>query len=321
MRPAEYTNESVIAAGTALQAAGRNITGFALRQAVGGGNPARLKQIWDDHLASVATSQAEPLAALPAELADELASAVKALTERFGELVIGMNNRAVLAADRRVSSIEALAQERSALAERELVDAVQAVDELEDKLKSAIADVEGLRVQLAEAQDGFQCQAIELAQVRERLASTEKAAGDAANSHAAELIRLVGASDAERRQHEQEVASLHEQLKNAAAYRDTCQIENADLRRSLTDALVRSEVAERIQKESTITFDRMEVRLNASVETEVLARESAAELRGQLDATRLQLENLTATLKLREENGIAVVQSSKAVDGVKKAGK
>ena len=44
MRPAEFSPEEIVAAGEALVAAGRNVTGFALRQKVGGGNPNRLKQ-------------------------------------------------------------------------------------------------------------------------------------------------------------------------------------------------------------------------------------------------------------------------------------
>ena len=43
MRPVEFTPEAIIEAGQELQGAGRNITGFALRQKVGGGNPTRLK--------------------------------------------------------------------------------------------------------------------------------------------------------------------------------------------------------------------------------------------------------------------------------------
>ncbi|MEZ4128564.1 DNA-binding protein, partial [Salmonella enterica] len=54
MRPAEFTQEQIIEAGEQLQAAGRNITGFALRQKVGGGNPSRLKQVWDEHVNSQA---------------------------------------------------------------------------------------------------------------------------------------------------------------------------------------------------------------------------------------------------------------------------
>lgn len=49
MRPATFEPEQIIEAGRALQAEGRNITGFALRNRIGGGNPTRLRQIWDEY--------------------------------------------------------------------------------------------------------------------------------------------------------------------------------------------------------------------------------------------------------------------------------
>ena len=69
MRPVEFAPEAIIQAGQDLQTAGRNITGFALRQKVGGGNPSRLKQVWDEHLASKSVTHAEPVAELPLEVA------------------------------------------------------------------------------------------------------------------------------------------------------------------------------------------------------------------------------------------------------------
>ncbi len=45
MRPTELTPEAIINAGEAPRGEGRNITGFGLGRVVGGGNPARLKQI------------------------------------------------------------------------------------------------------------------------------------------------------------------------------------------------------------------------------------------------------------------------------------
>ena len=47
MRPAEFSPEEIVAAGEALVAAGRNVTGFALRQKVGGGNPNRLTKTFE----------------------------------------------------------------------------------------------------------------------------------------------------------------------------------------------------------------------------------------------------------------------------------
>ena len=60
MRPVEFTSEEIIKAGQELRAAGRNITGFALRQKIGGGSPARLKQVWDEHLQAHAPRPALP---------------------------------------------------------------------------------------------------------------------------------------------------------------------------------------------------------------------------------------------------------------------
>ncbi|OIN39930.1 hypothetical protein AO411_2024820 [Salmonella enterica subsp. enterica serovar Sarajane] len=52
MRPATFEPEEIIAAGKALLAEGVvNITGFALRKRVGGGDPSRLRQVWDGYLA------------------------------------------------------------------------------------------------------------------------------------------------------------------------------------------------------------------------------------------------------------------------------
>ena len=93
MRPVEFTPEAIIEAGQELQGAGRNITGFALRQKVGGGNPTRLKQVWDEHLASQSVQQVEPVAELPVEVAEEVAAVTKALTERLATLAVELNDK------------------------------------------------------------------------------------------------------------------------------------------------------------------------------------------------------------------------------------
>ena len=137
MRPVEFTPEAIIEAGQELQGAGRNITGFALRQKVGGGNPTRLKQVWDEHLASQSVQQAEPVAELPVEVAEEVAAVTKALTERLATLAVELNDKAVKAAERRVHEVVRSAGEQRAQAERELSDAAQTVDDLEAKLDEA----------------------------------------------------------------------------------------------------------------------------------------------------------------------------------------
>ena len=151
MRPAEFTPEEIIQAGQELQAAGRNITGFALRQKVGGGNPSRLKQVWDEHQAGQTATHSEPVAELPVEVADEVAHVSKQLTDRLAALAVELNDKAVKAADRRVAEVVRSAGEQREQAERELADAAQTVDDLETKLDEAGTENERLEKPTAAA--------------------------------------------------------------------------------------------------------------------------------------------------------------------------
>ncbi len=169
MRPTEFATESIIQAGKDLQAVGRNITGFALRQKVGGGNPTRLKQVWDEHIAGQSEQKAQPTAELPVEVAEEVSSVTKALTDRILALAVELNAKAVKAAELQVHVVARAAKEQREQAERELADASQTIDELETKLDDALARGETQEKKLAEVQALSQAQAVELAQLRERL--------------------------------------------------------------------------------------------------------------------------------------------------------
>lgn len=211
MRPIEYTSEDIIRAGQALRDAGRNITGFALRQQVGGGNPTRLKQVWDEHLASQSVTKAEPVAELPIEVAEEVAAVTRALTDRLASLAVELNDKAVKAAERRVAEVIRTAGEQRELAERELVDAAQTVDDLETSLDEARGRIEALTSQLGLVQAASQAQAVELAQVRERLAAAEQGAEQLRVDMAAQM-KAAEAAAAERDQARLEAARLTGQL-------------------------------------------------------------------------------------------------------------
>ncbi|WP_298702089.1 DNA-binding protein [uncultured Variovorax sp.] len=156
MRPAEFSVEAIIQAGQALQAAGRNVTGFALRQKVGGGNPSRLRQVWDEHLA-----QAQSVVELPVEVAEALAQVTASLAEQVSKLVTGLYARAEEVASRRVAEAR---QKASA----EVEEAVNEVDRVESECNAAKAEAGVLTAKLAEVNSLAQAQAIELAQLRER---------------------------------------------------------------------------------------------------------------------------------------------------------
>jgi chromosome segregation ATPase len=189
-RPPEFTPEVIIQAGQELRDAGRNITGFALRQKIGGGNPGRLKQVWNEYLASQSVAKAEPVAELPIEVAEEIAMVTKNLTDRLYLLAVELNDKAVKAAERRVAEVVKAADDQREQVGRELADASSTVDDLEAKMNSARAESAELEIRLIEAQAISQAQAVDLAKLRERLELTEQNAKVAASQHVAELEQL-----------------------------------------------------------------------------------------------------------------------------------
>lgn len=172
-RPTEFTTDQIIKAGQALLAAGRNITGFALRQRVGGGNPTRLKETWDNH-ASKAISKPEPLAELPIEVSEAVDDAKKEINEHIVELALQLNDRAIKTAERRVTEAIREATEEREQAKQELADAAQTVEELETRLDEANSDRALLSKRLADLTAENKAQAIELAALKERLKLTEQ---------------------------------------------------------------------------------------------------------------------------------------------------
>ena len=174
MRPVEFTPEEIVKAGQELRAASRNITGFALRQKIGGGHPSRLKQVWDEYLNSQVAVKIDPVVELPVEVAEEVASVTKALAERLMGMAVEVNNKAVKAAERHVAEIIRSTGEHREQAERELADASQTVEDLETKLDEAKENAEELGNRLAETQTEHQAQAVKFAQVSERLALIEE---------------------------------------------------------------------------------------------------------------------------------------------------
>lgn len=311
MRPVEFSPESIINAGQDLQATGRNITGFALRQKVGGGNPSRLKQVWDEHLASQSVTKAEPVAELPVEVAEEVATVTKELTQRLGALAVELNDKAVKAAERRVHEVVRSAGEQRAQAERELADASQTVDDLEAMIDQATNQVTALEAKLADLQTGYQAQAVELAQVRERLAVTEQTAKVVAEQHAAELARMATTMEAERQRHLQETEQLRvdlaQQMKaslEVATERDQARAALAAVT-AKADAIeqARQEQRKAAELESTRSGDRLakaEADQEKAHQDASAAREDAANLRGQVEAMKAQVAELMQVLAAKK---------------------
>lgn len=288
MRPVDFTPEQIIEAGQALQSAGRSITGFALRQKVGGGNANRLKQVWDEHLSSQTIAEAEPMAELPVEVAQELSRVTEALVARLGAMAVDINDRAVKASERRVADVVRAAGEQREQAERELADATETVDDLEQQLDSAQEACDSLKQQLGQIQASKQEQAVELAQLRERLASVEKSAKEAAANAVAQVKLLQGQLEEQRRL-EQMAREREAQATGAVAQMERQHLEDAavcqDLRTELralsasfsqSEAVSKSRGDELEQIKQELKTVRGELKMANAAEATANGREQAA---------------------------------------------
>ncbi|MDJ6368539.1 DNA-binding protein [Salmonella enterica] len=284
MRPVTFVPEEIIAAGKALQAEGVvNITGFALRKRVGGGDPSRLRQVWDGYLAGQTSVEPEPLADLPPELADAVKTVTATLTGHVVQLLRELNDRAVRAAECRVDDITRTAEEQKAQAERELADAVQTVDDLEQKLDAATADLRKTLELLDGSREREQTYLVELAQVRERLTATEERLKDAEKN---------GREAAE--QHRQQTETLQHKLDDAEQrLTDSVSRYTSDLREAKVEysATVSELKAQYMQREESL-LTRADSAENAARE----AQTSEALLQGEIRALKEQNRELTALL-------------------------
>lgn len=278
MRPVEFTPETIIEAGLALQAAGRNITGFALRQKVGGGDPSRLKQVWAEHVAGQTVQATEPVADLPLEVAEEVKAVSAALTDRLASMAVELNDKAVKAAERRVHEVVRSAGEQREQAERELGDAAQTVEDLEGKLDEAVARAVALEERLHAAGEANQALAVELAQMKERQALSERANKDARTQDRNDLTAQKEATAAALA----EVDRARTELANLRAAADAAgQVHEANRKAADVDA---RRAADRVAKAEA---GQEMARLDAAA-----AREDAAKMRGQLEATQAQAAEL-----------------------------
>lgn len=336
MRPVEVSQEEVVQAGLDLQAVGRNVTGFALRQKVGGGNANRLKQVWDEYVASKAVAQISPVAELPVEVAEEMSAVTRELTDRLTKLAVELNDKTVKASERRVSEVVRAAGEQREQAERELVDAALTVDELESKLESAQAElvrsgqvIEGLNRQ-------SQAQEVELAQLRERLVSMEQHARALVEQHAAEAakaarqiaslertveqvrtelteVRVRAAADAQANDErkvaaEQEIARLADEARKLQGTLDLAQHELLEvrgsaalLRNELTEVTVRAaaeaKAAERAMSRLGEDVHKLQESLGLAQREVLEAKEVNAKLTGRMEGLVAQNEALLAAIK------------------------
>ncbi|EMI9756518.1 DNA-binding protein [Salmonella enterica] len=298
MRPATFEAEQIIEAGLALQAEGKRITGFGLRNRTGGGSPARLKQVWDEYQATQTAPSTEPVAELPDEVADAVKGISATLAEQLAKLAAELNDKIIKAAERQVDDITRAAEKQQAETEQELADAAQTVDDLEQKLEAMTADFRKTQELLDNSREREQANLVELAQVRERLAATED---------------RLKASEAAAEQHRQQQAELQKRLDAAGnKLAEAATHHEAELR-DIREQHARNEAAmqkrlDEAGKEAVAEQKKQQTALDQALREAAAARESKAELNGELKSLKEQNRELTALLAGKTEPATAKVK-------------
>jgi hypothetical protein len=105
MRPVEYTDEQIIAAGKQRQAEQphRRLTASAIRMHLGGGNLTRIRSVWEAYLADAGQAEraAQPTP-LPPEFQQDLEGMVTAMADDLRVLATRIYARANAIAEGRV---------------------------------------------------------------------------------------------------------------------------------------------------------------------------------------------------------------------------
>lgn len=293
-RPADVSKEDIINAGNELIKTNRRITGFALRKILGRGYAPRLIQIWEEYIATQSITHAEPVADLPIEVADTLNQLIKSVGEKMHSLAIEVNDRAVKTAEMRVSKALQAASEQRDQSDREIADAALAVEEFENQFKEEQTKVIDLEKRLSESQATNQAQAVELAKLRERLESIEKAAKAATEQHMIEQEQLRQ-SVADHKQSALTLTTERDQLKTELT-KIQAKAEAADE----SHKEERKRAATEIQRSADKLIKLENERDNANSEAHKL-REELARTNGQLEAMNKQFESVMSALTLLKQ--------------------
>lgn len=89
-RQAEHTDENIIEAGNRILAAGGKVSGWRLREDLGGGKASRLETVWNAHIAAGpnASRPERPASTLPPRIAEAAAELRTQISGRVDELVL-----------------------------------------------------------------------------------------------------------------------------------------------------------------------------------------------------------------------------------------
>ena len=137
MQQIEITAAMVIQAGQKLEEENRNVTGFALREMVGGGSPRKFRCVWEEHVNPMQNHQMHVLE-LPGEEKTKFASVAGARSDDFIKYAEEISIEASRLAGLRIQEMQRTHDVLRLQLEQEMVEAANVIDELHSRLNEAV---------------------------------------------------------------------------------------------------------------------------------------------------------------------------------------
>jgi chromosome segregation ATPase len=148
MRPVDFSDEKIIEAGERLKEISGKVTGYGLRNELGGGTQKRLLSVWKKY-AEQESAQVLPETELPLEIEELLSSTGQTLLSNLRSTTASINLSATKIADRQVAEVSRQLKELEEQTDAELNDAEVIIKKLE-------SEAENLRKKLTTAQDDLE---------------------------------------------------------------------------------------------------------------------------------------------------------------------
>ena len=132
MRPANFTDDMIIEAGKRIQDQDKKVTGYGLRNELGGGDQKRLMAVWKNF--TTRDREEERIESeLPVELEDALSAATQTLFNQLRSMALNFHQTATKTADRQVAEVLRQLKELEEQTEAELKDAGVIIEKLESE--------------------------------------------------------------------------------------------------------------------------------------------------------------------------------------------
>jgi colicin import membrane protein len=240
MRPADYSEEQIIEAGKALLEAGKRVTPFGIRERMGGGQPKRIRAVWEQYVAGDPEQEARQEAALelPAEIEEQVQGMNTALINDLTVLAKRLYRRADEIAESRTREAVQAARKTRESAETDVAEAERLIEEQDARIEALEGQIAALREELSGAKrenrrlekekgDEIASLSVENTRLGEQVKMAQaqaQAAQEARDTAVAERERDRTAQERERATAEQELARERTERKEAdqrAAERET----------------------------------------------------------------------------------------------------